>query len=598
MTASKLAAFARRDPGAALLLLALALVVLVYAAAVPRGLVNYDDTWLVGDNFFLQHATWSTVPSIFFDTSKTTRFLLGAEYLPVRDVSVALDFAIWGTWYAGHHLTNLVIYVAALVTWFAVLDRWGIDRKLVGLAILLWALHPTHAESVAWLSERKGLLALLWSGLAAVGYVRFRAGGSYRSLVLAMLATVLAVWSKASSAFTIAALLGFELALPAGRVSWRRSLGGLAGLGVVGTLAFIPVLTTATNLAVVTTDDKAPGSWLAMVLGGHGFYVEQAGMAFRNAISYPISTEGPSIVQIAIGAVTLALVAALAFVPRRRWKRDPALQVGAWLWLLGWFPASRMVLPLKAVLFADRYALVSTLGFSLILASLLLRFLQGRARAALIVTIIVAASLRTFDGQSNWRNSVTLWQRATISNPADGVAWSSYAEALESAGEDELAVDAVRHGLRHSRSPRLLLRKALLVLDHGQRPQAVNAMRQAADAGEPRAMSNLSYLLLQDGRADEALDWGRRAVAGAPMYAKAHRNLGAAALATKHAQEAYEAFLRAYELWPFDAANRYNLAVALLQLGRRDEAQGHLVACVWDPVNGAKARALLARIIR
>jgi tetratricopeptide (TPR) repeat protein len=594
---SRLTALARRDPGAALLLIALALVVLVYAAAVPRGLVNYDDTWLVGDNFFLQRTSWSTLHAIFFDTTKTTRFLLGAEYLPVRDVSVVLDFAIWGTWYPGHHLTNLVIYLAALVAWFSVLDHWGIDRKLVGLAILLWALHPTHAESVAWLSERKGLLALLWSGLAGLGYVRFRAGGSYRSLVFAMLATALAVWSKATSAFTIAAFLGFDLALPAARMSWRRSLGGLAALGVVGVLAFVPVLKTATNLAVVTTDAEAPAGWLAMVLGGHGFYVEQAAMAFRNAVSYPISTAGPSGVQIAIGAVALALVAALAFAPGR-WKRDPTLQVGAWLWLLGWFPASRIVLPLKLVLFADRYALVSTLGFSLIVASLLLRLGHGRARAALIATIMIAASLRTFDAQSNWRNSATLWQRATISNPGDGVAWSSYAEALETAGEDELALDAVRLGLRNSRSPRLLLRKALLVLAHGQRPQALKAMREAAEAGEPRAMSNLSYLLLQDGRADEALDWGRRAVATAPMYPSAHRNLGAAALATKHVQEAYEAFLRAYELWPFDAGNRYNLAVALVQLGRRDEAQRHLAACVWDPVNGAKARALLAQIIR
>ena len=248
------------------------------------------------------------------------------------------------------------------------------------------------------------------------------------------------------------------------------------------------------------------------------------------------------------------------------------------------------------MLFADRYALVATLGFALIVATGMLALASGRARTALIATIVVAASLRTFDAQSNWRDSATLWQRATVSNPNDGIAWSSYAEALETAGEHELAVDVVVRGLQHSRSPRLLLRKALLVLAHGVRSQALSIMQEAAEAGEPRAMSNLSYMLLEDGRVEEAVSWGRRAVASAPMYAKAQRNLGAAALAAKQFDEAYRAFLRAYEIWPFDAGNRYNLAVAMLQLGRRDEARRHLAACVWDPAVGAKSLALLSQI--
>jgi tetratricopeptide (TPR) repeat protein len=587
----------RNDPGLVLLFVALALALAVYAPTLGRGLVNYDDPWLVGDNFVLRRGSWSTLHTIFFDTRSTTRFLLGAEYLPIRDISVLADFAIWGDWYPGHHLTNLFLYLAAIAIWFAVLDGWGIDRKLVGLAILLWALHPTHAESVAWLSERKGLLGALFAGVAGLGYVRFRAGRRVAWLAVAVLATVLAVWSKALSAFAIASFLGLELALPARRTSWKRSLVGLGALAVVGGAAFLPVLATAKQLSVVASASQAPAGWLASVLGGHGFYVEQAVLAFPNAVSYPIRTHGPSAVQIVLGAVTLLAALALVAIPARgRWRPPPAIRGGAWIWLFVWFPASRAVLPLKSILFADRYALLSTLGAALIAAALLSMIAAGRARTALIATLVVASTLRTLDAQSNWRSSVTLWQRATVSNPADGDAWASYSEALESAGQDELAIDMVARGLRRSRSPRLLLRKALLVLAHGQRDQAISTMQQAAEAGEPRAMSNLSLLLLEEKRADEALAWGRRAAATAPMYGKAYRNLGVAALAVKRPQEAYEAFTRAYDLAPFDRTNRYNLALSLIELRRHDEARAHLEACVDDAAIGAKARAALAQL--
>lgn len=592
-------AWARRDPGSVLLVVALIATAALYASTLDRGLVNYDDTWLVGDNVILRDASWSTLHRIFFDTSSSTRFLLGAEYLPVRDVSVLLDLAIWGSWYPGHHLTNLVLYASAIVVWFAVFDTFGIDRKLVGLAILLWAVHPSHAESVAWISERKGLLGMLGAGVASLGYARFRIGGHSRWLALAMIATVLAVWSKAPSAFTIAALAGFELVMPAARRSWRRSVTGLAAIALVGLAAFLPVLLAATRLGVVASQDLAPIPAIPMALGIHGFYLELAVMIVPNAISYPISSLGPSTIQIVIGTIGLSVFLALVAVPARgRWRPPPILRAAAWLWLATWLPASRLVLPLKAVLIADRYALAPTMGVALAVAWLVVQVPSRRSRHALGAVVLLSASLRTLDAQSNWRDSRTLFERAVQSNPASGDAWSDYAEALEAAGAPELATEAVVKGLRHSRSPRLLFRKALQLLMHGQRAAAIDAMRAAADAGEPRAMSNLAFLLLEDGKADLALVWGRRAVEEAPMYGKAYRNLGAAALAAKHPQEAYDAFVRAYELWPYDVSNRYNVAASLVELRRFPEARVHLEACLDDPVTGPKARALLVQLPR
>jgi len=326
----------RRDPGLAFLITALLLAAALYAPTLGRGLVNYDDLWLVRDNFLLHEGVLDAAPSIFFDTSSTTRFVLGAEYLPVRDLSIVLDHAVWGDWYPGYHLTNLGLYLGAILVWFAALTTLGLERRLTGLAILLWAIHPSHAESVAWVSERKGLLALLFCGLVMWGYARFRAGGKAPWLVLSLLAAVAAIWSKAPSAITIAALVGFELVLPDRRVSWRRSLAGLGAIAAIAILAFIPVVLTALNLAVVASTDRAPGGPVATSLGLHGFYLELAAMAFRNAVSYPIATQGPSLLQIALGTLGLAACLAAIVIPGRGWFRPPRpIRVGSVLWLAG-----------------------------------------------------------------------------------------------------------------------------------------------------------------------------------------------------------------------------------------------------------------------
>src|SRR3954471_20711468 len=174
----------RADPGRALVLLALLAAIGLYAPTLAYGLVNYDDTVLIQNNWIVQAPGWSSLHTIFFDLDVAHRLAGAPEYLPIRDVSVMLDFAIWGDTYGGFHLTNLVLYLGAIIVWFRVLTAFGVDRTVAGLALLIWAVHPVHAESVAWLSERKGLLGALFSGASALGFARFRAARPWRWLAL------------------------------------------------------------------------------------------------------------------------------------------------------------------------------------------------------------------------------------------------------------------------------------------------------------------------------------------------------------------------------------------------------------------------------
>jgi hypothetical protein len=418
-----------------------------------------------------------------------------------------------------------------------------------------------------------------------------------RWLVVAVVATVAAVWSKAPSAFAIAALGGLELVLPARRASWKRSLVALGALAVVGILAFLPVLATALATKVIGPDDHAPAGWLPMALGIHGFYLRLSALAVRSSPSYEISVLGPWWIDITIGALGLIVIAAVAVAPARGWFRpQPELRAAAVLWMFGWFPASRLVLPMQAVLVSDRYLLLPTLGIALAIAIGIHRIASPRARRALLGTIIVACALRSLDAQSNWRDNLTLWQRAVLTNPADSNAWSMYVEGLTEAGRHDLAFDVLREGLRRHRSPRMLLRRALLVVRGGSRRDAIAAMRVAAVAGEPRAMLNLALLLVDVGNTEEALAWATRSTELLPMHAPAHRALGKAALAARLPELALRAYEAALRFEPRRPANKLNLAIALVALERPDEARPYLEACLADPVIGWRANKVLEAI--
>lgn len=588
----------RRDPGLACLVLALVAAAALYAATVSRGLVSFEDPWLIGDNWIVQDASWTSVRTIFFDLDSPRRFTLAPEYLPVRDLSVLLDFVIWRGWYGGFHLTNLLLYLGAIVLWFKVLVGFGIDRRVAGIALLLWAIHPVHAESVAWLSERKGLLAVMFAGACGVGYLRFRERGSPGWLALAVVMAVCAVWSKALAAFMLAALAGLELVLPMPPVGRRRFVG-LAAIGAVAAAAFVPVLLLATSSHVVGTQVAAPAGRLEMAVGVLGFYVQLAAMTTRNAVTYAISEHGPSAIDLALGALALVvLVWAIAAPRRARFAPSPVMRAAAVIWAVGWLPVSHLILPLQMVFVADRYLLFPLLGITLAVGEGLRRISSRRGRRALFGALAVACMLRSLDAQATWRDDLALWERAVESNPSDADAWSMYAEAAMTAGRTELAFDVVARGLRQTRSPRMLLRKALFLQSVGRHDAALRAMREAAVAGEPRAQMNLGLLLLDRGEVAEALAWTRRGAEALPMHAAAHRAYGKVALAANDPALALVEFERALALEPRSCANQYNLALALIARGRTQEAAGYLEACRADPALGPRVRAALDSLHR
>ncbi|HEY6036975.1 MAG TPA: hypothetical protein VIV58_22000 [Kofleriaceae bacterium] len=582
----------RRDPGLAYLVLALVAAVALYAPTLGRGLVNYDDPWLYTNNAVLHHPSWAGVATVFTDLDSAQRYQLSPEYLPIRDLSVMADYAIWGEHYGGFHLTSLLVYLAAIAIWFAALCELGIPRPIAGLALLIWAVHPSHAESVAWLAERKGVLGMMWSGTCALGYARYRAGRSAWWLVLAVTGGVFAVWSKAIAAFAVAALGPLELALPARRVSWRRSLLGLGAIATCTGLAYAPVVALAVRWSIVGgASAPLPASRLVSVLGVHGFYLRLAAATIANAVSYPIATAGPSALDLGLGALGFAAVIA-ALV-----RGSPVVRAAAIVWLFGWLPVGHLLLPLQMVFVADRYLLVPSLGFALAVAVGLAAIGRPGLRRIAIGAVVAALVLRALAAQAAWRSNEALWQRAIAANPDDGNAWAMYLEALDADGRPDEAARVIDDALAHSRLPRLVLHAGLVALREGRTDAAFALFREAATRGDPRAMANYANQLAARGQLAEALRWARYATTADPIYPNSHRIRGKIArLVDQHSPESLHAFERAYQLEPDVAIDRYNLGIAYADAGRTAEARALLESCVADRGVGELARRALAHL--
>ena len=533
--------------------------VALYLPTVTYGYVEYDDPWLVRDNHLLANPSLESIWLVLTDFSWEQRHRLGAEYLPVRDLSVMLDRAVFGDWVGGLHLTQVLLFgiccaLAATLT-LAMFE----NRAMAWLTGAFFATHPVHIEAVAWLSERKGLLGAVFvfaSLLCSISYLR--APGWGRALS-AWLLFMLAVAAKAVTIASAGALILIVLWRHSS-VSREKKLMLVAGYAAFGLLAFIPYLLVARSFGVVAPDG-GPGlpSSLLLFFQAHTQYLKLMSFAGPYAIRYGIDSEPVTWASCLPGA--LAAAGALALVVWAilvRSARGAAIFGLAW-WLVFLAPVSHLFAAVQNAA-ADRYVFIPSFGLLLALAAVVV----GAPRAlawVLGIVVLVVGSAWTLIQMPTWASSERLFENAVAVAPRSAVAWDQLALLAAENGEAELAWRYTERGLAHSpRDWRLLHRQGLLLASRGQLDAAIRTMSEAATTPEAHlAYANLALLYLRRGDDERALRAAEDAVRFQPQTAHNQRVLGIVADRLGDEQRACRAFERAYALNPYDDANVDNL---------------------------------------
>ncbi len=524
-----------------------AAVVAIYAQTASFGFVNLDDPQYLTENH----------PVLRGLGAGGVRWAFGFRafnWHPLTWLSHMLDVELFGLAAGRHHLVNVALHLAnALLLFLLFRTATGATGRSAAVAAL-FAAHPLHVESVAWISERKDLLSAFFGLLAALAYLRqVRRPGRLGIWPTALL-FALALMAK-PMLITLPLLLLLLDAWPLGRlgdpaagarVTWR----GLAArigeklplLALSAASAALTLMAQAEGGAVVGLEAVPLPARIENAVVSLAAYLRDAVFPVGLASFYPhpaLALGGVPRLHLAAAAVA---VAALAVVAARQARARPWLAFG-----LAWYAVSLIpVLGLVQVgtqARADRYTYLPLTGAFVAAvwgaAEILERARLQRAGPALGVLATLACVALAVPQAATWRDAVTLHQRAISVTERNEKAWQGLCDARSRAGDPAGAMDACREALRI----------------------------------EPRAAEAWDFLGVAAGllgRHEEAAADFREAIRYRPDLFSAWYNLGTAYGTLGRHAEAVPCFRESVRLRPDDPRPWFNLGVASLATGDRD----------------------------
>ena len=530
-----------------------------------------------------------------------------AFYRPLVSLSYALDTAVWGRAPAGFHLTNLMLHLAAALLVYALARRREPWPAAAAFGAALFAAHPVHVESVAWISGRTDLLCAVLC-LAAfvldrVGARRAPGAGGRRAAALACF--FLALMAK-EMAVTLPLLLGFDRLLRPGRrvarlrIAARTMAPYLAIAGgylmlrrvVLGFEAdplfhLDPIGWLATAIFVLARD----ATLLLLPLGLDPHYP----YAPRTTLLDPV---------VALSGVLLAIIVAAGVVTARGSRR--AAFALAWI-AVTLAPVLRFG-SFGDVLLADRFLYLPSVGLALLAARAVPAFAAVASprlrRAGPAAAVLVLGGLILLAGRQTaiWRDDLTLFTRLARTSPGSAMVHSNLGLALYDAGDYDRAVAEYRAAIDLAPGFALAHNNLAAALDRQGRLAEAERHYRAALRLAPRQLEsqiNLANLRARQGQAD-AVDVLRTIVREKPGHARARYSLADALLNNGLADEAAAEAAEALRRDPSMSEAWYLIGRVRYEQGRRDEAAQALRAFLsgW-PAEDAHRRAaadLVARI--
>lgn len=543
----------RHGPVMLVCALLLLLVLVIYWQTRGFSFVNFDDnTFVYKNSHVLRGLTWENVKWSF--TAGIGKDATDADYWrPLSFMSHMLDVSLFGLNAGGHHLMSVALHALTAMALFLVLRGMTATLWRSAFVAALFAVHPLHVESVAWVAERKDVLSGLFFVLA-LGAYRFYTLSSFRwgRYLLMLLMSALAMMSKPMLVTLPCVLLLVDLwpLNRLGSVPLKRLLLEKAPLFIMAAMVVAFTLTCpgAKNDALWTTLPwyYRPGNAVL----SYGTYIWQTLWPACLTCFYPYPGlshfDSHASTTLNFGQVLVAFIALLSITAIVAWQRKKSYLVVGWFWYLGMLaPVIGLFTQAGDQAHADRYTYLSMIGLSLMVAwpaaqwagaSLSRRRVIGASAVAVVIILTVVANKQA----THWRDSVSLWSHVVECNPGDYASHSGLGNAL---------------------------------VDAGRLDDAVSTYQRALEINPTLVRANLvvGIQLVQKGRLNEAENYLHRALIAEPQTAEAHSALAYVLLCKSELQQAVSHYGTAVSIAP-DASNYCGLGNALLQSGELSKA--------------------------
>ena len=557
-----------------------ALAVLPYLQTLGHEFVCYDDEFYVVENPHVRPGL--TMPGIAWAFTTSS----GGNWHPLTWVSHMLDTSVWGLRPAGHHFTNLMLHAANTLLLFLVFARMTGALWRSALVAALFAVHPLHVESVAWVAERKDVLSTFFGLLAIWAYFKYARDSLVKYYLLMLFLFGLGLMAKPMLVSLPCLLLLLDI-WPLRRWKlWQiddqasvtfepkattRLLLEKLPVVVLSAIFSIIAFTSQNHARAISNGELLPlSSRIANAIVGYHLYLDKLFVPIKLAVFYPYPGHW-RLTVIAVSAFLLLVITLVAILYRRHY---PWLLVG-WLWFIVTLIPVIGLIQVGWQSIADRYTYIPSIGIFIMAAWSIPTSHKSLALRAWIVaacTVIAALALMTRTQAAYWHDSRTLFTHAAQVTQGNYVAHQNLAFVLENEEND---------------------------LDG-----ALKLYRTAAEETPKFARTTvhevMANVLLRQGRIEEALTEARHAMELNPFSTIAANIMGLIMRANGENAEAAKYFQLAVKLDPeyFEAQISYGMT--LVDLGRWDEAIAHLapVARLFPQRYLARtyfARALAAR---
>jgi len=573
--------FTGSSPTLLFLLICLALAAATFAVYLPvrtHEFVRYDDDTYVTHNPNVKSGLTAQGIKWAFATG------YAANWHPLTWLSHQLDCQLFGLNSAAHHLVNVLFHVANAVLVFLVLSRMTKRFWQSAFVAGLFALHPLHVESVAWVAERKDVLSTLFWLLTMLAYARYVEHPSAGRYVVVIVPFVLGLLSKPMLVTLPIVLLLLDYwplnRFPNSKFSILNSLVEKAPLFLLSIVSSIVTFLVQQKGGTVLAVYKLPvRDRVVNAIYSYLAYIGKMVWPARLAALYPHPLAQIPTARAVIYAIILVLITIFLICHSRKHKY---LIVG-WLWYLGTLVPVIGIVQVGSQAMADRYTYVPLTGLFIIIAfgaaDLLMKIpLRKFILTALALAILFGSALASSAQLKHWKDSFSLFDHTLAVTENNYVMLNNYANVVNEQGSPTEAVKYLVEALKLlPNSTHIRNNYANALKELGRLDEAIEQYRIAVKLTPDSALPhyNLGLALADRGDYDEAIEQYKTAMTLKPDLSPAYSHIGYVLAQKKLPAQAIEYLEKGLRIEPNDIFAHGQLTLALASVGRIDEAIEH-----------------------
>lgn len=571
-----------------------ALCLAVYAQVRAFDFVNYDDDVYLIDNTRIRDGL--TPENVAWALTTFHH----SNWHPLTWLSYLIDVELFSFNPAAFHMTNAFIHMSNVLLLYFFLAALTALRVRALLVAALFAVHPLHVESVAWISERKDVLCGFFWLLASLAYIGFaKRPGPVRYLAVAVLIAC-ALMAKPMAVTLPCVFLLLDCwplrRLDEGSARGRVVLEKIPLFAMSAGAAVLTVFAQARGGAVRDTEFVSIGTRLANSLVAYFTYMAKTVWPADLAFFYPYPVGGLDPLHVAVAALAVVALTVIAFLGR---KPRPWFFIG-WCWFVGTLVPVIGIVQVGSHALADRYTYIPSIGLFIMFVWFAGEWAQGRRARVRAVAVLAVLFVAACTGAANrqartWRSAESLYRYALTVDPNNFLAHNNLGVVLRDTDRDT-AVQAFEEALRISPNfVEAYLNLGAIYLEQREPGKAIALYERAlaVNADNVDVHFNLGRASSMKGDIERAIDSYERAIELDPQRAIAYSNLANVLARSGRFGEAEPYYVEALRIDPDNPITHLNMASCLLETGRIDGSIEHLeIALRLDPSLGP-AREML-----